>query len=162
MFHLIAITESWLQESQLITIERNLGGLWCHSADMNIKCINYELVDLLGLTDHLLDNCTLDVTAHKIPPKNITCRDYTHFDIESCSRDAALIDWDRICHMDGIDNGVKFLTRAVCTLFNWHAPLRTISFSAATALHDSKYYEVNKIQKAGFQGFFQNKDESSL
>lgn len=94
--------------------------------DKNLHVMAHYTVDLLALTDHRLIYGDLGIAVELPKPRSITYRDYSCFDPQSFSLDAAAIDWERIRIAPDVDQKVYTFNSTVLALFERHAPLVTI------------------------------------
>lgn len=80
------------------------------------------------ISDHDLVFCRTNITSSRLQPKLITYRDFSSFNYNDFQRDLNAIPFHNIFHLD-LDDKVKFFDAAVVSLFDIHAPLKTIKIT---------------------------------
>lgn len=94
--------------------------------DNNLHVMAHHTIDLLRLTDHRLIYGDLSISVEFPKPKTVTYRDYSNFDHQNFSRDAAAVDWERIRMAVDVELKVNLFNDSVLALFDRHVPLVTI------------------------------------
>lgn len=98
------------------------------SNNSNIKK-DINVINLSQMSDHDLVCCKLNVTRNIDPPVIKTIRDFKYFDYSQFRDDLQSIRFESIYDMNNVNDKVHFLNEAILTLFNMHAPLKTIKIT---------------------------------
>lgn len=77
---------------------------------------------------HDMIEVTLDLLIYRLPPRLITVRDYSHFDLASFHNSLLSLDWSLLSHqLITLDAKVDLLTCFLLSTGEAHAPLRSFS-----------------------------------
>lgn len=88
---------------------------------------SYRVVyDTNIISDHELIECSVSFNKPNNINKMKTFRDFKNFDNNKFQQDLQLIPFHEILHIDDINNKVSHFTYLIKSLFDIHAPLRTI------------------------------------
>ena len=105
-----------------------------------IICANREDISSSGVqymgnlrTDHELIYCNLTKPTVKNPHIFRTCRNYKNFNFELFSHDLESLPFEHILYIEDINEKVTYFNNLLLTLFDKHAPLRTIRCSKPKA-----------------------------
>ena len=85
------------------------------------------------ISDHCLVFCNIKSSAPKCKQKIITIRDFKNFNLTDFQYDLTNTALNDILYLPNINAKVEYLTNAILSLFNNHAPLRTIRVSKPKA-----------------------------
>lgn len=127
------------------------------------RVIDCGTLDILNMSDHRLTYCKLDIKVMKNPRRKVTYRDYSFFDSNEFAKDASSVNWNYINTLTHIDDKVDFLNRAIITLFDIHAPYRTV-----TVKHPPRPYitdtikQMIKLKDRAYNKYKKNKLENHL
>ena len=111
----------------------------------NIDCVKKcGVVDIPGVSDHCLIYMAYNVQKPKFKPKNITRRDFKHFNREDFFNDIANAPWDNIyaVNEDELDSKATILENMMSEIINKHAPLETF-----TVKHPKAPWLTDEIKK---------------
>lgn len=83
--------------------------------------------DSNGVSDHLLTFCKINISCIKKFEKFLTRRDFKNFEERDFLFDLqSIVRWDDLYYVHDIDSKVEYLTKNIKSLFDKHAPLRSI------------------------------------
>ena len=88
--------------------------------------MEHGVLDVPQLSDHKLIYCSFDIPKPKNSPKLITFRDLKNIDFCDFHHDAQSMNWEEILSFDNINDKVECLNTKILSLFDKHAPLKTI------------------------------------
>lgn len=131
--------------------------------DQQEKVIECGTIDLLNMTDHFLTYATFDYSVVKLPIEKITYRDYRLFDRNEFAKDASAVNWMFVQDLPNIEEKNIFLSNAIKTIFDIHAPYRTI-----TPQKPSKPYitetirEISSLKHKAYKQYKKTKSELKL
>lgn len=86
-----------------------------------------------GISDHSLVDCCLKINTCRQRQIFHTYRDYSKFDYNNFLADLFTTDWSLIYSYDNIDDMINFWNSNLITLFDSHAPFRTVRISKSPA-----------------------------
>ncbi|XP_031355234.1 uncharacterized protein LOC116179577 [Photinus pyralis] len=88
---------------------------------------HHGVISLHEVTDHFLVFCNYPVTTKQSKvPTLITYNDFSTFSINNFDKDLQSIDWDYIYTCDNVEHMVDFLNYNILTIFDCHAPIKTV------------------------------------
>ena len=85
------------------------------------------------ISDHSLVFCEVSLASSESAQKMYTYRCFKHFNELAFHEDMRRVSWDDIYYINNIDNKITFLTDNLLSIFNVHAPIRTVRLSRAPA-----------------------------
>ena len=83
-------------------------------------------LDVENISDHKMTFCEIKLPSKKRPQKFVTYRDLKNLNEDLFYYDLLNTNWDEIFYIAGIDDKVHFLTHHLSSLFQKHAPPRTV------------------------------------
>ncbi|KAJ8940898.1 hypothetical protein NQ314_010538 [Rhamnusium bicolor] len=101
-------------------------------------------------------DATFDYSVVKLPIQTLTYRDYYPFDKNEFAIDAVCVNWTFVQELPNIEEKVNFINNAIKTIFDIHAPYRTIELrkpnkpyitETIQEISRHKHYPVNTQQK---------------
>lgn len=136
------------QPTRITDTSSTLIDIICISND--VKVIQSDTLDLLKMSDHRMVWCEVDLQVLKSKPQLYTYRDFWNFNINEFSYDATYIDWKKVEHMPDINEKVNFFSDAVTTLFDIHAPCKTVVSRQKSPVYitDTIKFMINLKDKA--------------
>lgn len=95
----------------------------CVSRDLSV--LGVDVVDIGGITDHMLTKCEIEIGEESEINTDITYnRNFKNFDINSFAIDALYYtQWNSIYEFEDINDKTHFLNNCINDLFNCHAPI---------------------------------------
>lgn len=94
----------------------------CTNAPTQDVCVT----NITGSLGHAMITVTLPIKRTKPPPKTMTFRAYKDIDMNAFNSDLHSLDWDSVLGMDSVDNMVMSFNSLLLSLFNKHAPIKTV------------------------------------
>lgn len=85
------------------------------------------------ISDHRLVKCKVNIPRMKQSPKFRTLRDFKYFNYQNFLRDIAAFQWETIYSFTNVNQMVDFVTSNLTTIFNIHAPMKTVKISKSPA-----------------------------
>lgn len=85
------------------------------------------------ISDHRLVYCNINYPVVNKQKKIIKIRDFKHFNYNSFLNDLNDIPWNNMLYTQSIDQKVDFLNKNIISLFDKHAPIKTIRVSKPKA-----------------------------
>lgn len=131
--------------------------------DQPEKVIECGTIDLLNITDHFLTYAIFEYTTVKPPLPKITYRDYRFFDKNEFVKDATAVNWEFIQDLHGIDEKINFLNNAIITIFDIHAPYRTVVMHKPGKPYITETIrEISKLKHKALNEYKKTKSETKL
>lgn len=91
--------------------------------------INHGTINADEISDHRAVWCMLNIPEGKNRSKLYTFRDFKQFDQNSFLSDLQMFNWNQLLYIRDINLKIQYLTDGILSLFNRHAPVRTVRLS---------------------------------
>ena len=106
---------------------------------IDLVCTDCSVTDIsvsniTGSLGHAMVNVSIKISKTKIPPKVVTYRPIRSIDIGRFNEHLEAIDWESIYELDSVDAMVDTFNHCVTTLFDTHAPLKTVKIRESKSL----------------------------
>lgn len=106
---------------------------------IDVVCTNASVREIFvsnitGSLGHAMVNVTFSIKRMKIPPKTIIFRPLKNMDIENFNKDMTTVDWESVLGLDSVEDMVSTFNKLLISLFDRHAPLKTIRIKPNNSL----------------------------
>lgn len=101
-------------------------------SDKNLV-VNSQVVNADEISDHRLAFCELSIKINKFKSKFVTFRDFKNFNYQNFYTDLISVQWNDIIREPDINNKIQIFTDYILTLYNKHAPVKTVRVTKAKA-----------------------------
>ena len=85
--------------------------------------ISTKCVVSTSLSDHDMIACTRKLNSQKFPPKTITSRNFSRYNIADVINDVSNIDWQPLYQSSDVSKALDYFTSSLKNVFDLHAPI---------------------------------------